>query len=147
MEDSNLTVANRQLVALCRGLASLDAVKEGVSELIGFVFVRDVQWRLVLAAVAAGGAKLAYDKIDKATAAEHGVFDGMAENDANARALDSYRRAMEDILDKEVTIADMPRFTLAELLDRPPTDDKRARKTNPITQSTLHNLAPILTEK
>jgi len=142
-----LEITNRALIALCRGLSSLDAVKEGTSDIIGFAFSRDVQWRLVLASVAADGAKLAYDKIDKATAAENGVFDGMAQNDANARAIDAYTRAMEEILDKEVTIPDMPRFTLAELLDRPPSDDKRARKTNPIANSTLRNLAPILDEK
>jgi hypothetical protein len=140
-----ITLTNRQLCSLHRGLSSLDAVREGEA-VIGFEFVRDVAWRLTCAGVQAEDGKRSHDILDRAAALKFGVYEGMAQNDQNAKALDEYKREIEELLDKTVTI-EVDRFTMDELLTRPPSDDRRARKTNPIPLSVLRNLFPILDEK
>lgn len=145
-ERAPLEVTNQKLLQLHRGLNSLDAVREGRDEMIGFEFTRDVKWRLTVAAVLVDNAREAFDRVDRETAKKSGTYDGMERSDENGKKKAAYDEAMQSVLDQKVTIPDMPRFTLAELLDRPPCEDKKARKINPIAQSTLKNLAPIIEE-
>lgn len=144
-ERATLEITNARLLLLHRGLNSLDAVREG-SETIGFEFSRDVKWRLTVAAVLVDNAREAFDRVDRETAKKSGTYDGMERSDENGKKKAAYDEAMQSVLDQKVTIPDMPRFTLAELLDRPPSDDKRARKVNQIAQSTLKALMPIIEE-
>lgn len=140
-----LTVSNRALAALLRGLGSLDAIREGEC-LVGFEFAKDVKWLLMVAAVEAERAFEPYRRMDRKTASKFDIFDGMESSPENARHLSQYNAEMETLRDQEVTIDKMPRFKLDELLNRPCCDDKKVGRMNPIPQSVLVNLAPILEE-
>lgn len=142
-----LNITNRQLLDLRRGLKSLDAVKAGKDgEIVPLEFDIKTRSRLMTAAVKIEPHALAYDKLDRAISLETGVYEGMEKTDANGLRLDGYRRKIEELLDQPVEIDGILFVTLSDILNRPPgIDGKRAA--NPVPQSVLIKLAPIIAEE
>jgi hypothetical protein len=142
-----LNITNRQLLDLRRGLNSLDAVKAGKDgEVIPLEFEIKTRARLMTNAVRFEPHALAYDKLDRAIALEAGVYEGMEKTAANGQRLDVYRRKIEELLDQPVEVDGVLFVRMSDLLSRPPgADGKRA--TNPVPQSVLIKLAPIITEE
>lgn len=142
-----LHVSIRQLVSLHKGLNSLDAVRDGESELIGFLFDKKVGWELTKDGVLVERAMEAYQKRDRALMKKYGVYEGMSMKDEkNAVALSKYNEEMEVAKDDAVDIPGIIYINLDDLLNRPTGDDKNARRTNPIPLSILKCLAPIINE-
>jgi hypothetical protein len=146
-----LTLTNRQLLALRSGLNSLDAIKNGKDgEFIPLEFESVIRNRLMRAEAVVASAALVYDKTDRKLAEEAGVFDGMDRNDANGRKMDAYKRKIEAVLDEEVKLVGIVRIKLHELLHKPLGHDQKPNdraRLNPIPQSVLYKLAPIIEEE
>lgn len=141
-----LHITVRQLIALHKGLNSLDAIKEGRDELIGFQFDKKIAWNLTKNAVLVERAMEAYQKRERASMKTHSIVEGMKMDDKAALAVGKHNEEMEVAKDDTVDIPGIIYVKLDELLNRPTGDDRNARKTNPIALSVLKNLAPIINE-
>ncbi len=115
-----LTLTLRDVQRLRRALNSLDAIKSDVD----------------------GREGLIVDRLDRELAQKIGVFEGMEKTDANGRLMDSYRREFEAMLDQTAEI-ELQTVKLPELLARP----GDPKKQNPIPQSVLYGLMPIIQEE
>lgn len=131
----------RQCLEIHRALNSLDAVRSGKDELIAMEFTGVIRAKLMANAQALEPIRFAHEATDRALAKQHGVYQGIEESPENARKVDAYKRAVEDALDLEVEVQ-MHRIALTALLNRP--GDGKTIRTNPVPQSLLNKLAPIL---
>lgn len=143
-EKLNLTL--RDVQRLRRSLNSLDAIKSDVDgRVVHLDFTMPVRVALMQNAAAVEREGLMIDRLDRELAGEVGVFDGMEKTDANGRLLDAYRRKLETMLDQPVEI-ELTRVTLTALLTRSGADPKKPQQLNPIPQSVLYGLAPMIAE-
>jgi hypothetical protein len=131
----------RTVLDLSRALNSLDAVKVGKDEIVALEFTGATRAKIMANVVAMDPIKLAHEATDRALAKQHGVFAGMGDSPENFAKADAYRRAVEEALDflREISIE---RIHLSALLNRP--GDGKTIKLNPVPQSLLNRLAPIL---
>jgi hypothetical protein len=137
----------RRLKDLLVGLMSLDGVRTGKDELVAFEFSRGTHSTLAEVYVAVERALMAFNVFDRACQKRHGVYDGMPTTSENAAKLAAYTDEIEAEKDAEVKLPDFPRIKLSELLTRPaaPGDRPgRAPANNPIPQSVLNRLWPII---
>jgi hypothetical protein len=131
----------RQFLEIYRALNSLDAVRSGKDELIALEFTGVTRAKLMANSQALEPMRLAHEAADRALAAQHGVHQGMGESPENASKVDAYKRAVEDALDLKCEVG-LHRIALTALLNR--LGDGKTIRTNPVPQSLLNRLAPIL---
>lgn len=141
-ELAPLTITNRQLIELDRGLSSLDAIRSGRDEIINFEFSDDTKYAIVHAAVVVRRAKETYDAFARAKAAELGVYEGLEKTQENALKVRDLNAALEAAKEKPVTLDGITPIKASDLLARPG-DPKKPAKNN-IPSSVLTNLWPIL---
>lgn len=137
-----LTLTNRDLLALHRGLNSLDGVRRG-DGVEGFEFDDETRWALVENAVIVGRAKEAFDRYDREAAKRFGVFEGMAKSEANGQKLAEYLEDIEQAKDRTVGVPGLTPIAREKLLTGP-ADGKRPPRKNAIPVSVLVALRPIL---
>lgn len=143
----SLKITYRELLALHTGLNGLDGARSGKEEITPFEF--DIATRLLLLRASADimRQKVVFDILDRKTAEECGVYDGMEKTDANAKKLDAYQRKVEEAKDQSTDIS-VEKIALSALLNKPLTDDEKRRgaspRQNPIPQSVINRLFPIL---
>ncbi len=143
-EKLNLTL--RVVQRLRRSLNCLDAIKSDVDGRVTHLdFSMPVRVALMRNAAAVEVAGLVVDRLDRELAEEIGVFEGMEKNDANGRLMDVYRRKLETLLD-QTTDVELVTVKLGDLLTRSGADPKKPAQLNPIPQSVLYGLAPIIAE-
>lgn len=146
-----LTLPMRKVLELRRGLNSLDAVKAGKEgEVVPLDFDPKTRYRLMKNAAIVEREALIFDKMDRGFAEQSGAYDGMEKNDANAAKMDAYKRKLEEALDQNVDLDGLLFVRMEDLLFRPlPSDAKPTdkRKSNPVPQSVLHKLMPIIVEE
>ncbi len=139
-----VTITFRQLIDLERGLSQLDAIRENEKELVPLMFETNVSYRLMRDAEVVAKDRARFDKLDRQAAKDAGFFEGMTANDVNAAKADAYQRARAEILDTEITV-ELATVTIEELVNRP--EEFKKSKRNPVPQSVLARLAPIIERK
>lgn len=157
-----LRIANWVLLRLEEGLRQLDAVREDKDKLVGFEFETKPSYRLMRGSVAALRAKAAFDMADQRLRATHEVYEGMLISyppdtkptadqldaaAANAKKVDAYQRARAVLLNQEADVDGALMMTLDQLFNRPESDPKKTARRNPIPQSVIAKLAPIIEEE
>lgn len=140
-----ITLTRRQLLELSQGLKQLDAIRENEKDLVPLAFDTKVSYRLMRSSVVVEREKALFDKLDRQAAKDAGFFEGMAANDESAKKADEYNRRRADILDEEVKIEGVMLVSVEQLLSRP--EEFKKSKRNPVPQSVLNRLAPILEEE
>lgn len=159
MADS-VTLTRRRLLEVSQGQKQLDAIRENDKEFIQLQFDSKVAYRLMRTSVVVEREKALFDKLDRMAAQEAGFYEHMqvipsndagpeerAMCDANARKADAYQRARAELLDEEVTIDGVMLVSVKQLLERPEEDRKTKSRRNPVPQSVINKLAPILQEE
>ncbi len=147
-EPIDITI--RDLLILRRGLNSLDAVKsgkEGEIELLEFGPL--TRRKLMRASMAVETEARLHEQWERDTQKKFGVYHGMAVNDANAKLIDEYKRVEAEALGESVTLAGVTRIKLDDLCYKPLALNAKAGDKpvlNPIQQSVLHALWPIIEE-
>lgn len=134
----------RVVIELERGLAQLDAVRESEKELNPIVFEPAVNYMLLRNAEAITKEIARFNKLDRDAAHEVKFFDGMEATPANSIIAAAYQRKRAELLDTEAKF-DLTRIKLDDLLKRP--EEIKKSKRNPIPQSVLNRLAPMIEER
>lgn len=140
-------MTNRQLLELELGLRQLDAIRGGEEKekFVAIEFDAKTSYRLMRNRVFIEPAKMAFDKADRAAAKDAGYYEGMSVNDENAKKADAYQQRRADLLDEEIEVDGLMLVTVENLLNRPEEDPKTKKpKRNPVPQSVIARLAPIL---
>lgn len=142
-----LKLRYRDLLRLHSALNSLDGIRTGKEELVVFEFSTNVKWNISKNTVILNRAREEYDHRERHAMKEHGVFDGMDKNSANMMKLAAWNEEMEEHKDREVELLGVLLFSRADLLTRPPGEDRKPRPDNPIPNSVLTGLAPLLKDE
>jgi hypothetical protein len=134
----------RVLIELERGLAQLDAVREGEKELNPICFETAVSYTLLRNAEAIAKEIALFNKLDRDAAAALKFFDGMPVTPENSAIAAAYQSKRAELLDTEAKV-ELTRVKLDDLLKRP--EEIKKSKRNPIPQSVLNRLAPMIEER
>lgn len=153
-----VTVTRRQLIELSQGLKQLDFIRENEKELVPLQFDQKVSYRLMRSSVVIERERALFDKLDRTAAKDAGFYEHMqvipskdagpaerAACDENARKADAYQQKRADLLDEEVKLEGVMLVTVEQLLVRP--EEFKKSKRNPVPQSVLNRLAPIVEEE
>lgn len=138
-----VTVTFRQLLEMERALAQLDAIRESEKEFVPIQFDTKTSYRLMRNAEAVAKERARFDKLDREAAKSAGFVEGMAANDENAKKCDDYQHRRGALLDNEIKV-ELVRLKIEELLNRP--EEYKKSKRNPVPQSVLNRLAPMIEE-
>jgi hypothetical protein len=138
-------LTRRQLLELSQGLKQLDAIRENEKDLVPLQFDSKVSYRLMRTSAAVEREKALFEKLDRQAAKDAGFFEGLAANEENAKKADAYHHKRADLLDEEVSLEGVMLVSVDQLLIRP--EDFKKSKRNPVPQSVLNRLAPILEEQ
>lgn len=147
----SIDLTRRQLLELSHGLKQLDAIRESEKDVVPLMFDAKVSYRLMRTAEAVEKEKARFEKLDRLAARDAGFFEGMAAKNAdgspheeNAKKADAYQHKRAELLDEVVTLEGIFRVSVEQLLSRP--EEFRKSKRNPVPQSVLNRLAPMLEE-
>ncbi len=151
MAGEVITLSFRQLIELSTGLKQLDAIKESDKDVVPLAFDFTTSYRLMRNSIVVERERAIFEKMDREAAKAAGFFDGMAAknadgsaNEENAKKADDYQHRRANLLDGEVKLDGIMPVTVEQLLTRP--EEFKKSKRNPVPQSVIHRLAPILEE-
>ena len=91
-----------------------------------------------------------HEEWERTTQKDMGVYDGMPVNDENAKKMDAYKRAVVEALEERVELPGLGRIKLDDLCYQPLPPNARPNEKpalNPIQQSVMHALWPIIEEE
>ena len=141
MSDT-ITLPVRRILELYRALNSLDAVKQGHDEIVPLEFSGLVRAKIVANCVTLDPLVRAHETTDRLLSKQHGVIvDQKGDTPDSAQAMDAYLRSVHEALDLQRDVA-LERIRLVDILRRP--GDPKNQKLNPVPQSVINRLAPIL---
>ncbi len=145
-----ITITFRQLLDLSVGLKQLDAIKESDKEFVPIAFDSKVSYRLMRTSEVVEKDRARFEKLDREAARAAGFFEGMTAkhvdgtpHEENAQKADAYQHRRANLLDQEVKLEGVFFVTIEQLLGRP--EEYKKSKRNPIPQSVISRLAPIIT--
>jgi hypothetical protein len=139
---STLKMSVRSAVKVAEGLDQLDGAKtDGKDGVVMFRFSPKISFNLSKNAVLFEREKIAFEKTQRRLAREAGVVLGEEITDKNRAAIFAFHEALEAAKDADTEISGVLCLRLADLLDQPVSEKK-----NPIPQSVLNKLVPIIQE-
>lgn len=139
-----IEITRRQLLELSRGSQQLDAIRESEKDLVPLLFDHKVAYRLMRNSTVVEREVAIFNKLDRDAAKACGFYENMVVNDENARKADEYQRKRAELLDETVKLEGIFLIKIEELLNRP--EEFKKSKRNPVPQSVLARLAPIIAE-
>ncbi len=139
-------ITNRELRKLHQGLSSLDGIRQGSNEVIGFVFDSKTKLALMHNTIAVERAKEALDRVEQKSLKEKGIYDGVERTPETIKKLGEHMQMIETLNDEIVDLAGLREIKASEILNQPQCDAKAPCKCNPIPQSVLTQLRPILVD-
>lgn len=139
-----MTLKIRQVVDIANGLKRLDGVSRG-REFEPYEFAAKTIWNIAKNGTIFDREVEAFNKAQRATAAESKIYDGDQISPANAARFGAYKDKIEEMKEQVIEVAGVLPLKLSELINRPATTTAKA-KTNPILPTILTQIMAIIEE-